>query len=215
MKTKRILLLSLAAIFTVFLFLPVLSVPARAAAEYVIDDAGVLTEEELQKLNGTLAEISERHKLDVAVAIVNSNSGGRTIMDAKEIYDTAGLGQGGDKSGLLLVQDSAKQTFAFARYGSAEVVFTQAALNYVSSNIVEYLWQGDYFGASLAYAEGCDDFLNIYEARTPYVNNDSKEDTPNNTPDISNNYNINGATIAASLFFSVIIALILTAPYLG
>ncbi|MDR1821301.1 MAG: TPM domain-containing protein, partial [Oscillospiraceae bacterium] len=101
MKTKRTLLLAIAAIFTVLLFLPVLSVPAKAAAEYVFDDAGLLTVEERGTLSETLQFVSEEHNLDVIVITFDMAEGGDPAEHAADLYEANGIGVGDHENAII------------------------------------------------------------------------------------------------------------------
>ncbi|MDR0813665.1 MAG: TPM domain-containing protein [Oscillospiraceae bacterium] len=168
MKTKRILLLSIAAIFTVFLILPVLSVPARAAAEYVIDEAGLLTEEDKQTLGEVLESVSDTHDFDVAVVVIDPMYDGYTAQDTDELYSYNGFGRGEDKSGIILVYDCVERHWAFGAYGIGETAFTEAGRRYITKNIQPYFNDSDFFSAFMFYASAVDDFMYAYEAGTPH-----------------------------------------------
>ena len=83
---------SLTAILSAFLLLFVLPLPAKAADAYVIDEAGMLTNEQVLALNELAEEISLRQECGVYVIITKDMHGYRESNYAQGIFMNYDLG---------------------------------------------------------------------------------------------------------------------------
>ena len=109
MKIKKKIwgcLLSLLCIF--MLVLPVMAseipdIPTERQKPLLVDEAGLLSEEESSTLINKLEEISQRQKNEVAVVTVNSLEGKTAEAYADDYYDYNGYGYGENDDGLLLL----------------------------------------------------------------------------------------------------------------
>jgi uncharacterized protein len=187
--------------------LPAIDVPEPKS--YVYENAGVLSAEEAQYLNKKLAEISERHDFAVIAAATYSLGGKSAEVYGADFLESIGLAQNGDSRCCILVIATEERDFGFATpTGVGSEVFTYSGQDYLDTFYLPYLRNDDYFGAFLAYAEACDDFLNMYEAGTPYGSND-EENVPYYPPD-SGYYPEVRTPITACLGYAAIGALIIT-----
>ena len=107
MKTKKKIwccLFSLLWIF--FLIFPVMAseipdIPTERQKSLLVDEAGLLSEEESSTLINKLEEISQRQENEVAVVTVNSLEGKTAEAYAYDYYDYNGYGYGKNDDGLL------------------------------------------------------------------------------------------------------------------
>ncbi|MBO5553935.1 MAG: TPM domain-containing protein [Solobacterium sp.] len=89
---RKLKLFSLSAILSMILFLLALPVPAKAANAYVIDEAGMLTTDELLALNNLAEEISLRQECGVYVIITKDMHGYSESKFAQGIFTNYDLG---------------------------------------------------------------------------------------------------------------------------
>ena len=97
----------------------------------LVDDAGLLTEEEADALLDKLEEISERQECEVAVVTVDSLEGKTSQDYADDFYDYNGYGYGIDDVGILLLISMEDRDYAITTYGFGITAFTDAGLQYV------------------------------------------------------------------------------------
>ena len=81
------------------------SIPAEKLLPLVVDNAGLLSPDELDALEAKAERISETYRSDVAIVTVNS-LGGKDIADfADDFYDYNGYGYGSTTDGVMLLVD--------------------------------------------------------------------------------------------------------------
>lgn len=145
-----------AAVLTVFvLFCTV----AFASPARVVDMAGLLETDQLEKLTDKLDALSGEYNADVAVVTADSLDG-KTPQDyADDYFDYNGYGIGDDNSGIMLVVCMGTRQWHITTHGSCISKFSDSDLADISQEIVPYLSEGDYFGAFDKFADCCADEL--------------------------------------------------------
>ena len=109
MKTKKKIWCCLFSLLWMFvLIFPVMAseipdIPTERQKPLLVDEAGLLSEEESSTLINKLEEISQRQKNEVAVVTVNSLEGKTAEAYADDYYDYNGYGYGENDDGLLLL----------------------------------------------------------------------------------------------------------------
>ena len=89
-----------------FLLVLSMSVPVMAEDENYpryLDDAGLLSSSQAQKLEKKLDKISKEHHCDVVIAVANTTNGQDIESFTEDFYDSMGYGQGEKKSGIMLM----------------------------------------------------------------------------------------------------------------
>ena len=89
-----------------FLLVFSMSVPVMAEDENYpryLDDAGLLSSSQAQKLEKKLDKISKEHHCDVVIAVANTTNGQDIESFTEDFYDSMGYGQGEKKSGIMLM----------------------------------------------------------------------------------------------------------------
>lgn len=130
----------------------------------VVDDAGLLSNDEKEDLQTMLNEISERQQVDVVVVTVPS-LGGATSMDfADDFYDSNGYGFGAEYDGILLLISTEEREWYIGTTGFGITAITDAGMEYIAEKFLDDLSDGNYAAAFTTYAEQCDAF--ITQART-------------------------------------------------
>ena len=96
----------LSSILLVFLLLASLCVYAAADGSdtpLVVDNAGVLTPEQVDGLTQTASDLRDLYEMDVAIVVVTDLDGKSAQDYADDYYDYNGYGVGDDYSGMLLL----------------------------------------------------------------------------------------------------------------
>ena len=175
MKTKKKIWCCLFSLLWMFvLIFPVMAseipdIPTERQKPFLVDEAGLLSEEESSTLINKLEEISQRQKNEVAVVTVNSLEGKTAEAYADDYYDYNGYGYGENDDGLLLLVSMGEREWAVTTYGYCHTVaFTDAGLDYISSEFRRKLSSGEYAKAFDCFAGLCDDFLTQAATGEPY-----------------------------------------------
>lgn len=160
---KKVISLSVIVILLFSLCLPVLAQQPR-----VVDDAGLLTETEVQELSATVNEISERWMMDVVIVTTNSLEGKTATTFADDYFDYNGYGIGADRDGILFLISMEDRDWAISTCGQAIDIFTDAGQEYMMETVLPYLSDGSYYDAFMAFADFCDDFCLQASQGEPY-----------------------------------------------
>lgn len=157
----------------VLLLLTAMSAPAAVQAQEnhpprLVDQADILTDEEEQKLTGTLDEISERQQLDVDIVTVYSLGGKTSEEYADDFYDYNGYGMGEDNSGIILLIGMEERDWAISTCGDGIPYFTDAGQEYMVEKFRPYLSDGEYYDAFSCFAQLCDSFIEQARTGEPY-----------------------------------------------
>ncbi len=169
---KRIFLLIV--ILVIVSIVPVISfaddgdTPKERLSFRLVDDAGLLTSEEGNKLLVKLDEISERQRLDVAIVTKDSLGGLSPAQLADDIFDDFGYGIGTGFDGILLLVSMEEKNWAISTHGYGKIVFTEAGQKFIVDSFIKDLGKGNYVKAFNRYAELCDDFITQARADKPY-----------------------------------------------
>ncbi len=147
-------------------FLLVCTFGMTAAAENdrkVVDMADLLTDEEEDKLQEQLAEISEKYQCDVVAATTDS-CGGQSPQDfTDDFYYENGYGYGNDIDGIILMVSMEERKFHLATRGKAIQIFTDYGLEQIDDRITGYLSDAEYYDAFKKYGELAETFIKEYE----------------------------------------------------
>ena len=145
------------------------AIPAERQKPLLVDDAGLLTEEESSALLNKLEDISQKYENEVGIVTVNSLEGKTAEAYADDYYDYNGYGYGENDDGLLLLISMGEREWAISTYGySHTAAFTDAGLEYISGQFQSKLSSGKYADAFNCFADQCDDFLRQAATGEPY-----------------------------------------------
>lgn len=156
MKRTRNILLSL-LVLPVFLAFTLL--PVHAQGSYIIDDAGVLSNEELSSLEQTAETVAQAHEIGIYVVFTDTMHGYSDSDFAEYTYYNNGLGWGDGKSGVLLavaVEDRYFDTFS---YGAAGDTFSTSVLDDLNDTVLDYFRNDDWSGGAEAFLNEAADIV--------------------------------------------------------
>jgi len=170
------------ALLTVILLCAICTVNAFAASASLTDNAELLTAEEEAALLSKLSSVSEKHKVDLVVVILDTFEGNDAKAYADSYYDNNGYG----KDGVLLLIAMESRDIAISTTGVGEDAFSDDDVTELIDEIGGHIRNEE-------YTKGIEAFINESDSLI--------ED------ELS--FNLGGSLIA-SLIIGLIIALIIT-----
>lgn len=163
---KKLCTILFALLLSVLMVLPVF---AKSDMPRLVDEAGLLTDEEGKELLDQLNEISERQQVDVVVVTVNSLEGAASAMEyADDFYETNGYGFGEEQDGILFLISMEERDWWMSTSGFGITAFTDGGLEFISDIIINDLSEGDYAWAFKTFADMCDDYITQAKTGEPY-----------------------------------------------
>lgn len=162
---KKISVFLMALFFCIAVVIPV---SAESSLPRFWDEGGLLTEDEGKELKSKLDSISEKDKVDVAVAVVTSLEGKSVSVYADDFYDMNGYGYGAERDGILLLICLEDRDWYITTAGFGITAITDAGLEYLSGQFLPDLSDGKYMEAFTTYADLCDEFIEQAKTGSPY-----------------------------------------------
>ena len=126
-------------------------IPSERQLARVVDNAGVLTADELAALNARADEVSERFMCDVAVVLVAGTDGKDINNFAFDFYDYNGYGYGDNDDGVMLVVDVEGRYYQCITHAFGAYAFTDAGQEYADDYYLPSLSDNDWNGAADAF----------------------------------------------------------------
>jgi uncharacterized membrane protein YgcG len=156
--------------FLTLLAIPVLGLawPApmahAAGEEYFFDEYAVLTAGEETEINERLTQISTDYDFDVVGATVGDLGSKTAHLYAADFYEEKGFGA----DGCILLVSPVERDWAFACTGTGQEAFNAAGREALQSYFLPELADDQWYEAFMHWADGMEEFLKLYEAGTPY-----------------------------------------------
>ena len=135
----------------------------------VIDYAGVIPQQEEDKLVEQFDEIANRQKVDIVICFTNSLDGKRNSDYAEALYEKHNYGYGENKDGIMLLVSFENRDWYIATRGYAIQAFTDAGIQYIGNQIKGDLGDENYYAASEYFGRLCDEIItdakngNVYD----------------------------------------------------
>ncbi len=159
---KKRILCSLLALLTL-LALTVCVFASEPQLYNVTDTAGLLTDEQNSQLEKHAAETAAKYGVGVYIVTVDDyrNVDEAGIYEATYgIYHTYAMGEGAERSGILLLLSMADRDFGLFRYGErAEYAFTEYGLKQLEESFLPQFGRDDWFGGFTGFLKACDLYL--------------------------------------------------------
>lgn len=130
----------------------------------LVDEADVLTETEEADILAKLDAVSEKHNMDVVVAIVDKYDKVDVDNSAYDYYDYNGF----KEDGILLYLSMDARDWCLSGSGFGIEAFTDYGRDAMMERILIFLGGDDYYEAFNQYALICDDYISQAKAGTPY-----------------------------------------------
>lgn len=189
------------ALLFALLIITALTVPCLAAGVRCVDNANLLSYEELQCVMEKLDAVSEKHGVDVCVLTTPSTYGEDVTAYADNFYDQSDWGQGDTRDGIMLMLSMEDRDWYISTCGSGISAVTDYGISYIGQQIITELSLGDYEEAFEHFADVCDEVLTQAENGKPYDVNNKVDDKTDEKP----RFNAEGGLV--SLIIGAITAL--------
>ena len=145
---------------------------------YLVDEAELLTDDQISELKAKLEEMSTRLNFDFVVYIEPSYSGSYDdIQDfADDIFDFLGYGYGPDKDGALFLLCMEERQWHISTHGYGITAFTDYGIDRIRSEITPYLKDGDYYEALELFTQIGKKYVTSARDGEPFDRNSSSDD---------------------------------------
>lgn len=143
----------------ILLALVLLALPVSAAAPKVVDDAGLLSVDEVSALTEAAEAIYEEHRFDAVIVTMDSIGGVDPWIWANDYYDDMGYGYGENDDGMLLLLVMDTREWAVSTCGSGLDYFPDYETDNMVGWILDDLSNGDYYAAFDRWLELCGETL--------------------------------------------------------
>ncbi|MCI8501704.1 MAG: TPM domain-containing protein [Oscillospiraceae bacterium] len=152
----RLLLFSLAAVLLLILG----TLNAAAAETRVVDDAGLLSTGEIEKLEGRIASLRQAYPgMDFVFVTTGDAQGKGTQAYADDYFDENGYGAGGDDSGILFLIDMDNRNLGISTHADGIRYFTDERIESLLDDAYEFISDGDYYGTANAFLDGAKRYM--------------------------------------------------------
>lgn len=159
---RNVLTLTLALLVSLLLVLPVSA--AGETVGYVIDDAGILSDAEIQKLEQDAKTVSQKYDFGVYLITVENF---RTFVNSDDVFDGAvalykqyDMGVGEERKGVLLLLSMKDRDFSLVAYSDyGNYVFDQTTREGMSDSFLDDFGYDDWYAGFADYISECDTVL--------------------------------------------------------
>jgi uncharacterized protein len=169
------------SVFLMLFLLLSLAFPASAAESegpWVMDDAGLLTSENIEFLTERIRTLRQELELEIVI-VTTYGTGSKNVQQyADDFYDENGYGWGETNSGILLLVDMEAREWYMSTCGEAIYIFTDYGLDQLGETILPWLSQGYYHQAFLFWVNALPEYVEAYRNQSPvdgYVEPDEYE----------------------------------------
>ena len=162
-------------ILVLLLILSVFTVSAQSPR--VVDEAGLLSEDEITDLTARAQNIADTYQMDIVIVTVDS-LGGKTVRAfADDYYDEHDYGIGSDYSGAVLLLSMEYRDYAISTCGEAIRALTDNALETAENKFLPWFADGNYYMGFLTFLES------VEYCYSAYRNGDSTDQYPGDYDD--------------------------------
>lgn len=160
----------------------------------VIDQAGLLTEDEVEELSDRAATITEKYQCSVCILTVQSIGDSTRREYAKAFYQQNQMGYGEEQSGILFMVSMENREYVTITYGYGVTAFTDYGIEQLEHALLPDLSDGQYFSSFSLYLDKCQQDLEEAAQGTPV--------------DVGDDGEISLVGIGGSLLIALLVALI-------
>ncbi len=150
--------------------IPTATEPVIYAEEcFLYDDADLLTDTEEETLVAQLEKISHTYNTQLVICTIASMDGGDIDGFIDYLYDTMELGYGENHEGVLLLISMDPREYRILSNGYAGEAVGPDEIDTLCDIMDAYLPNGAYSTAFFYFAEQCGEFLEYYQAGSPFA----------------------------------------------
>lgn len=154
-KYRRFLLL---LAISLLILVPVGNIYAEKTL--VIDNANLMTEDEILDLNEKANALSEEYNMDIVIVTTDNAEGKSAREFADDYFDYNGFGVGENYDGALFLIDMDNREIYISTTGIAIRYFTDQRIDSILDQSYDSgLSGGDYYGAALGFLDGAEYYL--------------------------------------------------------
>ncbi len=140
---------------------------AEEPLDYLVDYAGLLTNEEAELLRQQIQARKAALQLDIVIVTTYGTDGKGVQAFADDFYDSNGYGYGSDHSGILLLLDMEAREWYMSTCGEAIYIFTDYGLEQLGGKILPRLSDGDYYGAFEIWLDALEPYVDAWRRGAP------------------------------------------------
>ena len=130
------------SVFLCLVFLLAFPMTANAASQYVVDEAGLLTDQEVSILEDWCIQFKESSNMDLVFLTVNSLGGVPAMVYADDYFDAHY-----SEDGILLLVAIEEREWYISTCGTAIEAFAENDLSNMEDALVSRLSKGEYYDA--------------------------------------------------------------------
>ncbi len=128
----------------------------------LVDDAGLLSDDQNSELLFNLERISNEYECDVAIITVSSLDGYSSDSFADDYFDYNGYGYGESFSGILFLVSTEHRDWAISTYGKAFDIFNDYNQEKLMEKVLNYLSDDMYYEGFCEFAFYCEELLKTH-----------------------------------------------------
>lgn len=163
---KRILYVLLALLFCLSIASPVCAAGVNIR---LVDNADLLTTDELAEIIIDLNTVSQKHEVDLVIVTTDSIGYKTPAEYADDFFDYNEYGYGPNRDGVLLLISMEDSDWYISTSGYGITAFTDAGIDYIGEQITPYLSDGEFAEGFREYILLCDDFITAARNGSPYT----------------------------------------------
>ena len=155
------------------------SLPDYADGEYnaslprVIDDAGLLSDNEERKLEERIGEIIDDFQFDCVIVTVKNyrNAGSSSMLAfADDFFDYGGYGYGSDYDGIIFAVSMSQREYAITTCGFGMKAIDDAyGIGWIEDDVLDDLSDGNYYKCFRQFVDDVYDFVEEARNNKPYT----------------------------------------------
>lgn len=147
-------------IITVFALISIYTTAVLASSTTrIVDEAKVLTKEQVIFLENKIQGIREKYKFDMGILIRNDLEGRSIEFSAKTYYKKNNYGTGEGKDGTLLLVSPEERKYYIFTSGYGNKVFNSYIATRIGENLSNVIKNGNYYAGFEGYLNDSDTFL--------------------------------------------------------
>ena len=146
------------------LFVSLLALPAAADHAWVIDDASLYSQSEIEQMETMIHQMVDQYKMDIGVLttydVPHSGGDDRVTVDyADTYYENNGYGLGEDRAGVLMILDMTNRYNYLSTAGTMADYLNDHRIEEMLSSADDALYNGEYGRAMIAELTTLNQFL--------------------------------------------------------